>query len=67
MYKLAAIETQVKNISENLTAAIHRVEDKILETSRDNERKFAKMETRVEQNEDRIDAFEAWKNAVKGT
>lgn len=63
IYRLAAIETNLKAIGEKFEAATIRLETKLSDGQKDMAADFAKLETRVTANEKKLAAVERrWEN-----
>ena len=55
IYKLATIETQVRSIADNLGTAVHRLEDKIMESAKAQAEATARVEEKQKSHEIRVD------------
>lgn len=62
IYKLATIETQVRGIADNLTAAVNRLEDKIADSHKQQAAEHARLEEQVKAQEKRVAVLEKYKD-----
>jgi len=64
IFKLATIETKVGSISDNLLAAVHRLEDKIAETHALQVASVTKVEAKVQALEVQVKALENYRDKL---
>lgn len=62
IFKLATIETKVQGISDNLIAAVHRLEDKIAETHQQQTAATTEVKTEMKAIEKRLSGLEKYRD-----
>ena len=64
IFKLGAIEAEVKSLGSQLTDTIHNLSDRIGESNIQSAAKVSKLEAKVEKNADEIQKLKDWKNTI---
>jgi Na+/phosphate symporter len=62
MYKLGAVEAEIKSLSDTLETAFKRLEEKIDDTSALNSEKVATLREEVDEYKKRVEVIERWKD-----
>ncbi len=61
MYKLGAIENQMKALGEQVVEAVRRLEEKIDDSHANHDEKYKSLEKRVDLNERRLNIVDTWR------
>jgi hypothetical protein len=64
IFKLGAIEAEVRSIGSQLTDSIHQLSERIDKNSLNNAKNIAKLEDKVEKSEVEIQRLKDWKNTI---
>jgi len=64
IFKLGAIESEVRAIGTQLTDSIHKLSDRIDENSQRSTEKVSLLEAKVDRNAEEIQRLKDWKNSI---